>query len=79
MRELNYFPPDANTLSRCRPVYETFPGWRQSTAGITKYQDLPKPARAYLARIEELSEAEAQIISTGPARNQTITRADPFA
>ena len=78
-RELRFFPPAAAALARCRPVYERFAGWQTATAGAMKHQDLPKAARAYLARIEELTNAQIQIVSTGPARPQTIARADPFA
>ena len=54
------------------PVYEELPGWKTKTAGITEYDQLPKNLLDYLARIEELVEAPASIISTGPKREDTI-------
>ena len=54
------------------PVYEELPGWNTKTAGITEYDQLPKNLLDYLARIEELVEAPASIISTGPKREDTI-------
>ena len=75
---LDYFPADINLLSRCRPIYETLPGWRESTAGVTDFNSLPQNARFYLRRIEELSGAEIDIISTGADRLHTITLRHPF-
>jgi adenylosuccinate synthase len=60
------------------PVYEEWSGWQQSTVGITRYEDLPEKARAYLGRIEELAGVPVAIISTGPDREQTIIRTHPF-
>jgi adenylosuccinate synthase len=60
------------------PVYEEWDGWQSSTVGITRYEDLPDKARAYLARIEELAGVPVAIISTGPDREQTIIRTHPF-
>ena len=75
---LDYFPADINLLSRCRPIYETLPGWKESTAGVTDFNSLPQNARFYLRRIEELSGAEIDIISTGADRLHTITLRHPF-
>ena len=68
--------------------YETFdvenlefiklPGWNESTVGITKYDDLPKNAKAYIETIENLAEISVDIISTGPARNEIIQKIDIF-
>jgi adenylosuccinate synthase len=60
------------------PVYEEWSGWQQSTVGITRYDDLPEKARAYLGRLEELAGVPVAIISTGPDREQTIVRTHPF-
>jgi adenylosuccinate synthase len=60
------------------PVYETLPGWQQSTLGIRKFDELPAEAKAYIARIEETVRAPIDIISTGPDRDETIVLKDPF-
>jgi adenylosuccinate synthase len=62
----------------CEAVYESLPGWTQSTAGITDFSKLPANARAYLARIEELAEIPIDIVSTGADRNETIILRHPF-
>ena len=64
--------------------YETFnvediefiklPGWKASTVGIKKYQDLPNNARSYIETIERLCDIPIDIISTGPARDEIIQR-----
>ena len=68
--------------------YETFevenlkfiklPGWNESTVGITKYDDLPKNAKAYIETIENLADTSVDIISTGPARNEIIQKINIF-
>lgn len=60
------------------PVYEDFPGWKESTLGIKKYSELPKNAQNYLRRIEQLLEVPIDIISTGPNRDETIILRNPF-
>ena len=47
------------------PVYETLPGWTAPTAGRQRYDDLPREARAYVARLEEITGVPAAIVSTG--------------
>jgi adenylosuccinate synthase len=77
-RELAAPPLSADELARCRPKLVEFPGWEQSTVGLTAYGELPANARAYLEKIEELCGLPIDIISTGPDRSQTIVRRDPF-
>ena len=60
------------------PVYETLPGWQESTAGIDRLDRLPANAQAYIKRIEETVGAPIDIISTGPDRVETIVLKDPF-
>jgi len=67
-------PGDLAQFSACEPIYETIGGWSQPTAGVRKYQDLPAEARAYIARIEEITGVPAAVLSTGSAREDTIIR-----
>ena len=53
-------------------------GWNESTVGITKYDDLPKNAKAYIETIENLADTSIDIISTGPARNEIIQKINIF-
>lgn len=69
---LEEMPPRADMLAKVRPVYETLPGWRQSTFGLQRYSDLPKRACAYLEFISNKLGIEISMISTGPEREQTI-------
>ncbi|HET9679393.1 MAG TPA: adenylosuccinate synthase [Gammaproteobacteria bacterium] len=71
-------PVGAEGFAECQPEYETLPGWQESTLGITRYEDLPANARAYLERIQELVGVPIDMISTGPDRNETIVRRHPF-
>ncbi len=71
-------PSGAEAVAECRPEYVEMPGWRTSTLGVRRYEDLPEAARNYLARIEELVGVPVDIISTGPDRNETIVLRNPF-
>ena len=71
-------PVGAEELARCVPVYEALPGWQESTVGVKAYKALPKAARAYLQRIEELCAVPIDLISTGPDREETIVMRHPF-
>ncbi len=60
------------SLENVDPVYIEMPGWNCRTAGIVKYDQLPKEMLAYLDKICELVGAKVSIISTGPKREETI-------
>jgi adenylosuccinate synthase len=71
-------PVGAEELERCVPVYEELPGWQESTVGVKSYNALPKAARSYLQRIEELCRVPVDLISTGPDREETIVMRHPY-
>jgi adenylosuccinate synthase len=72
-------PIDAEDYDELVPVYESVPGWNESTLGIRELQKLPANARAYIQRIEAVVGAPIDIISTGPDRVETIVLRHPFA
>ena len=72
-------PFGADAVAGCQPVYETMPGWKESTFGVKSYDALPDNAKAYLKRIEEVCGAPVAIVSTGPDREETIVLHHPFA
>ena len=71
-RRIDRFPIDSVLLSRCKPIYEEIDGWEGSTSGMTDQDDLPAGARAYITRLEELLGVSANVISTGPRREETM-------
>jgi adenylosuccinate synthase len=71
-------PLSAEDYEVVEPIYETMPGWQQSTVGITEHKELPPEALAYIARIEALTGVPVDIISTGPDRKETIVLRHPF-
>jgi len=71
-------PFGADMLAQCEPIYEELSGWKDSTIGITRYEELPKAAQHYLQRIEQVCEIPVDMISTGADREQTIVRRHPF-
>ena len=71
-------PIDAVDYENLRPVYETLPGWSESTVGLKSLDALPANAKAYISRLEALVGAPIDIISTGPDREETILLRHPF-
>jgi len=71
-------PASLNQLAQCVPIYEEMPGWKEDITSARNMEDLPKEARDYLARIEQITEVPLSIISVGPMRDQTIQLIDPF-
>jgi adenylosuccinate synthase len=71
-------PLFSDATAEIEPVYEDLPGWKESTFGVTDLEALPRNARAYLTRIEQLVGVPLELISTGPDRNQTIILRHPF-
>lgn len=78
-KELDVAPSGAEALAACEPVYETMPGWQQSTVGAKSVEDLPEAAQRYLNRLEELVGVPIDIVSTGPDRSETIVLKNPYA
>jgi adenylosuccinate synthase len=71
-------PVGAEELEGCQPVYDTLPGWKESTVSLTRYEQLPQAARVFLERIGEICGVPIDLISTGPDRDQTIVMRHPF-
>ncbi len=67
-----FFPADTWSLSSIEPEYEVMPGWESTTENVRRVEDLPSNARAYLDRIEELTDAPVRWISVGTKRDQII-------
>ena len=72
-------PMGADDIARCKPIYETLPGWSQSTVGVTQYDKLPAAAQHYLRRIEAVTGVPIHMISTSPDRDHTILLRNPYA
>ena len=73
-KQVDLLPRGADEVARCVPVYETFAGWSESTFGLTKWDELPANAQAYLNRIEQVCGVPIDIVSTGPDRVHTINK-----
>ncbi|MDP3085390.1 MAG: adenylosuccinate synthase [Rubrivivax sp.] len=77
-RQLDVLPLDADEITECQPIYETLPGWSDTTAGLTNWEQLPLNARRYLERMQALIGAPIDMVSTGPDRVHTILLRHPF-
>jgi adenylosuccinate synthase len=72
------FPSSSRLFARCEPIYETLPGWHQSTMNCRTLEDLPKPALDYLKYLAELMAVPIAVVSIGASRDQTIIVEDPI-
>ena len=77
-RRMDVFPASLKVLAESRPVYETLPGWTETISGIKSFNRLPRSAKIYLRRIEELTGVPIDIISVGPDRDQTMVLKNPY-
>ncbi len=77
-RRIDILPLDADEIAACVPIYDTFPGWAEKTAGITSWDQLPLNARRYLERVQEFIGAPIDMVSTGPDRDETILLRHPY-
>ena len=71
-KRVDHFPSDAFLLEKCKPVYETLPGWSEDITKCRTPTDLPANARRYVDRIGELVGLPVSVVSVGPDRDQTI-------
>ncbi len=77
-RRIDILPLDADDVADCKPIYDTFPGWNETTAGVTEWDGLPLNARRYLERVQEFIGAPIDMVSTGPDRDHTILLRHPY-
>lgn len=73
------FPMTLGELNNSEPIYEYLPGWKEDLQNLREFEALPKNARRYIERIEDLIKVPVDLISVGPGRDQTICRRAPFS
>jgi adenylosuccinate synthase len=65
-------PPHQSVFHDAAPVYEELEGWQEEIDEVAEFEDLPKPALAYVHRIEELVGVPVGVVSVGPSREQSL-------
>jgi adenylosuccinate synthase len=78
-KRTNEMPTTQSEFSRAEPIYEELPGWWEDISDAREFDDLPKNARDYVLRLEDLAGAHVSCIGVGPGRDQTIVRRDILA
>ena len=69
---IDYIPAQLSDFKKCKPVYETVPGWTEDITGVKSFGELPENAKNYIRRIEDITGGKIAIFSVGPDRTQTI-------
>ena len=77
-RRIDILPLDADDIEACTPIYDSFPGWSETTFGITEWDRLPLNARRYLEHVQAFIGAPVDMVSTGPDREHTIVLRHPY-
>ena len=77
-KKYDYLPASIDNQFTAKPIYKSFEGWKSSTVGIKKFEDLPDNAKNYIKELEKFIETTISSISTSPERNDTILIKDPF-
>jgi adenylosuccinate synthase len=77
-KRLERFPAAEEAQRRVEPIYESFEGWKDTTAGARSWAKLPAQAIKYVKYLEELIECPVALLSTSPERDDTILMKDPF-
>jgi adenylosuccinate synthase len=77
-KRVDILPLDADDIFACKPIYDSFEGWTETTAGITEWDKLPLNARRYLERVQQYIGAPIDMVSTGPDREHTILLRHPY-
>ncbi|MCQ4188219.1 adenylosuccinate synthase [Methylocystis suflitae] len=77
-KRIERLPASQAAQARVQPVYESSPGWKESTSGARSWAHLPAQAIKYVRRVEELIEAPVALLSTSPERDDTILVHNPF-
>jgi len=72
-KDVDRFPAASEVLEECEPIYETHPGWEGPLGDARTFEELPANARAYINRVEHLAGVPVEIVSVGPAPEETIT------
>ncbi len=71
-KTISHVPASLEDLALCKPIYEEFDGWDDSVVKARSYDELPKNAKIYIKRIEELTDTKISLVGVGPRRDQTI-------
>ena len=77
-KKIDYLPAAFDDQLKAKPIYKTFKGWKSSTHGIKKFEDLPQNAKVYIHELEKFVQTKISSISTSPERNDTILIENPF-
>jgi adenylosuccinate synthase len=77
-KELDYLPAAVEDQLKVKPIYQSFPGWKESTKGIRDINKLPEKAKKYIHAVQEFIGAKISSISTSPEREDTILLENPF-
>ncbi len=77
-KKYDYLPASVDDQFMAKPIYKSFNGWKSSTVGIKKFEELPENAKNYIKELEKFVETKVSSISTSPERNDTILIQDPF-
>jgi adenylosuccinate synthase len=69
---IHEYPVSPGELARCKPVYETLPGWDVRLEMAKSMKDLPRNAQNYVHFVGTQLGVPIDVVSVGPGRDQTL-------
>lgn len=73
-KEIDYIPSTIEEFNKCKPIYIELDGWYEDISNVKSFDNIPKNAKNYIRKIEEITGINVSIISVGPDREQTIEK-----
>ena len=74
LEPMQHFPSSEQDFDGIEVQYITLPGWRKSTSGCRRFEDLPVEAQVYIKKVEELVGVYIRWIGVGQGRDDIIDR-----
>jgi adenylosuccinate synthase len=71
-QKITEYPVSPGDLARCKPIYETLPGWKEDLTGAKNLKELPRFAQEYIQFIGTSVAVPIDVVSVGPGREQTL-------
>jgi adenylosuccinate synthase len=71
-RRYDYPPYHQSTFHAITPVYEELEGWQCDLTAVTRYGEMPAPARRYVEFLADAVGTKVSVVGVGPGREQFV-------
>ncbi len=71
---IEYMPKTLKELEKVKPIYQTFPSFKEDISSIKNFEELPQECKNFVLELEKLINCKISIVSVGSNNNETIVR-----